>query len=112
MSETRNPAWANVSGVQISAKVPPPPSRYPKAGILPVPALVQIGIGGVVVVIRIGAAAVAAQEAHIVDQRSSPALHSTATARGLMPPVKTPKPLMIFVPPGGAEITARGAPTP
>ena len=46
--------------------------RDPETGILPVPSLAQIGIGGVVVVIRIRPAAMAAQEAHIVNQGRGP----------------------------------------
>ena len=41
----------------------------PEAGILRVPALAQVGVGGVVVVVRVGAAAVAAEETHVVDER-------------------------------------------
>jgi hypothetical protein len=41
----------------------------PEAGILAIPALAQVGVGGVVVVLGIGAAAVAAEETHVVDER-------------------------------------------
>ena len=67
--DTRKPAWAKVFGVQISANVPPPPSVTHRLGYWPSQRLAQVGIGGVVVVVRIGAAAVAAEEAHIVDER-------------------------------------------
>ena len=46
--------------------------RHPQARILPVPAPPQIGIGRMVVVIRIGAAPMPAQESHIVNQRIFP----------------------------------------
>ena len=38
----------------------------------------------------------------------SPAFHSTATARGLIPPVNTPMPLTMFAPAAGARITGLG----
>jgi hypothetical protein len=41
----------------------------PKAGVLTFPSFAQVGVGGVVVVVGIGAAAVAAEKAHIIDQR-------------------------------------------
>src|ERR1700722_15814045 len=44
----------------------------PQAGILAVPALAQIGIGGVVVVVGVGAATVAAEETHIINKRVLP----------------------------------------
>ena len=53
----------------MSAKVPPPPCVTQRLGYCPSQRLLQIGIGRVVVVVRIGAAAMAAQQAHIVDQR-------------------------------------------
>ena len=43
--------------------------RNPQAGILPVPALVQVRVSRVVVVVRIAAAAVPAEKAHIIHQR-------------------------------------------
>ena len=43
--------------------------RDPQAGILPVPALVQVRVSRVVVVVRIAAAAVPAQKAHVIHQR-------------------------------------------
>ncbi len=46
-----------------------PAIGYPQAGILPVPPPTAVGIGGLIVVVRIRAAAVAAQETHVVDQR-------------------------------------------
>src|SRR5580704_1669000 len=41
----------------------------PQAGILPVPALVQVRISRVVVVVRIATAAVPAKKAHVIHQR-------------------------------------------
>ena len=40
----------------------------PETGILAVPALAEVGVGGVVVVVGIGSAAVAAEETHIIDE--------------------------------------------
>ena len=40
--------------------------RYPQAGILSIPALAEVGIGRVVIVVGIGAAPMTAQEAHII----------------------------------------------
>src|SRR3569833_1314912 len=41
----------------------------PEAGILPIPALLKIGICRVVVVVRIAAAAVSPQNPYIIDER-------------------------------------------
>ena len=43
---------------------------------------------------------------------SRPAIQSTAVARGLVAPVKTPRPLTIVRPPCGAWSSAFGSPTP
>jgi len=58
-----------------------------------------------------GAAAGAAENDSSISE-AAPAHHITPTARGLMPPVRSPNPLRMLAPPGGAEITARGEPTP
>src|SRR5580658_7103769 len=41
---------------------------HPEAGILRVPALAQVGVGGVIVVVGIGPAAVTAEKAHIINE--------------------------------------------
>src|SRR5512145_766618 len=43
---------------------------------------------------------------------SAPAIHLTATARGLIPPVSIPMPDIILVPPLGVSSMALGAPGP
>ena len=83
--EINIPACAKVLGVQMSMKVPPPPSVIQRAWILAIPAAFEVGVGGVRVVVdapiaRAGfwigirscvevSSSVAAEEAHIVDER-------------------------------------------
>ena len=72
--------------------------RDPQAGILAVPALAQVGVGGVVVVVGIASPLPWPPRKRTSSMSDcSPAFQSTATARGLMPPVKTPMPLRMFV---------------
>src|ERR1700733_10329373 len=55
----------------------------PEAGILAIPALAQVGVSGVVVVVGIGAAAVTAEEAHIVDERVFAGLPQNSDGSGI-----------------------------
>src|SRR5260370_41973680 len=45
-------------------------------------------------------------------RESLPAIHLAATARGLVPLVYSPIPIMMLVPPVGASISGLGGPTP
>src|SRR4051794_5389501 len=109
--ETNIPNWANVLGVHISAKVPPPPSATQRLGDCP--SQRRRRSGSAVWLLLYGFVPLPWPPGNRTSTiiACSPARHRTPTARGFTPPVYTPKPLSIFVPPEGAEMTARGTPT-
>src|SRR5882724_10492564 len=112
------PAWANVLGVQMSLKVPPPPSvihklqycesqrrfgsesavrlplygfnREPSAPNAPWPPMKRTSF----------------------INEFAPAIHLAATARGLIPPASRPMPVTMLEPPGGVSSSGLGGPTP
>ncbi len=57
--------------------------RDPEARILAVPAFVQIGVGGVVVVVGVRSAAVAAKKAHIINERIGARLPEQRNGAGI-----------------------------
>src|SRR6266849_3951088 len=118
VSDTSIPAWAKVLGVQMSKNVPPPPSVTQRLGYW----LSQRRLmsGSAVCALLYGFSRVPSgllvpcpprnRTSFIIDV--APAIHFTATARGLMPFVYRPIPNRILVPPFGASISGFGPPTP
>src|ERR1700674_2586150 len=116
--DTSMPAWAKVLGVQMSKKVPPPPSVTQRLGYW----LSQrrLRSGSAVCALLYGFSRVPSgllvpcpprnRTSFIIDL--APAIHFTPTARGLIPFVYRPIPNRIFVPPFGASISGFGPPTP
>ena len=102
------------SGVQILANVPPPPSVTQRLGYWPSQRLRRSGSAVWSLLYGFGAAAVRRPRNRTSSISDALARrHSTPTARGLMPPVKTPRPLSDV---GAArrrrESPRCGAPTP
>src|SRR3954468_21303512 len=106
------PACANVSGVQISANVPPPSCVTHKLGYCESHRLRKSGSAAWFLLDGFVPLPCPPRNLTSSISEPSPADHSTPTARGFTPPVNTPNPLRIFVPPSGAKRTALGAPTP
>src|SRR3954463_6798222 len=106
------PACANVFGVQISANVPPPPWVTHKLGYCESHRLCRSG--SAVWLLLYGFVPLPCPPRNLTSSISelSPADHRTPTARGFTPPVNTPSPVRILVPPSGASRTALGEPTP
>src|SRR5258708_15676679 len=109
--DTSMPAWAKVLGVQMSKKVPPPPSVTQRLGYW----LSQrrLRSGSAVCALLYGFSRVPSgflvpcpprnRTSFIIE--GGPAIHFTATSRGVMPFLERPIPNKVFVPPLRASVT-------
>ncbi len=109
----------NVTGVQMSANVPPPPFKHPQARILRVPAIKVRSdrhcacccTGSCVCRRRYWFHGRRESERH-PSASLYPAIHIAATALLFTPPANSPMPITIVVPFCGASNMAFGDPTP
>src|SRR6516165_9285708 len=116
--DIRMPAWAKVLGVQMSRNVPPPPSVTHRLGYCP--SQRRFRSGSAVWLLLYGFSRVPSivlvpcppRKRTSFMSESLPAIHLAATARGLIPLVYKPIPIMMLVPPRGASISGLGGPTP
>src|SRR5260370_31735095 len=116
--DTSTPAWAKVMGVQMWTNVPPPPSVTHRLGYCP--SQRRFRSGSAVWMLLYGFSRVPSsflvpcppRKRTSFIRESLPAIHLTATARGLIPLVYSPIPIMMLVPPWGASISGLGGPTP
>src|ERR1700730_6772163 len=112
------PACENVTGVQMSANVPPPPLSTHRLGYCASQRYRAFGSPLCVLLygfIRVPSALLVPwppRKRTSSIRESFPAIHIAATARLFTPPVNNPIPITIVVPPCGASSMAFGDPTP
>src|SRR5215469_10804111 len=88
--ETRKPDCANVLGVHMSAKAPPPPSAIQRLGYWLSQRLRRSGSAVWLLLYGLVPLPCPPRKRTSSTSDRSPAFQSTATARGLVPPVKMP----------------------